>query len=73
MATKKRQQTINKRNRERAIEEKRTLKRQAKQEKREAIKNGEVEQPDWLGPPNEQLDAPGDAPPPPAPAPAPPA
>ena len=42
----------------RAIEEKRTLKRQAKQEKREAIKNGEVEQPDWLGPPNEQLDAP---------------
>ena len=73
MATKKRQQTINKRNRERAIEEKRTLKRQAKQEKREAIKNGEVEQQDWLGPPNEQLDAPGDAPPPPAPAPAPPA
>ena len=63
MATKKRQQTINKRNRERAIEEKRTLKRQAKQEKREAIKNGEVEQPDWLGPPNEQLDAPGAAPP----------
>ena len=38
MATKKRQQTINKRNRERAIEEKRTLKRQAKEEKREAIK-----------------------------------
>jgi hypothetical protein len=74
MATKKRQQTINKRNRERAIEEKRTLKRQAKQEKREAIKNGEIEQPDWLGPPNEQLDAPGDAPPPaPAPAPTPPA
>jgi hypothetical protein len=34
MASKKRQQTINKRNRERAIEEKRTLKRQAKQEKR---------------------------------------
>ena len=41
MATKKRQQTINKRNRERAIEEKRTLKRQAKQEKREAVRNGE--------------------------------
>ena len=57
MATKKRQQTINKRNRERAIEEKRTLKRQAKEEKREAIKAGEVEKPDWLGPPNEQLDA----------------
>src|SRR3954451_14602184 len=55
MATKKRQQTINKRNRERAIEEKRTLKRQAKEEKREAIKNGELEKPDWLGPPNEQL------------------
>ena len=61
------QQTISKRNRERAIEEKRTLKRQAKQEKREAIKNGEIEQPDWLGPPNEQLDAPGAAPPTPAP------
>jgi hypothetical protein len=55
MATKKRQQTINKRNRERAIEEKRTLKRQAKEEKREAIKSGEIEKPDWLGPPNEQL------------------
>ena len=68
MATKKRQQTINKRNRERAIEEKRMLKRQAKQEKSEAIKNGEVEQPDWLGPPNEQLDAPGAAPPTPAPS-----
>jgi hypothetical protein len=63
MATKKRQQTINKRNRERAIEEKRTLKRQAKEEKREAIKSGELEKPDWLGPPNEQLDTPGAAPP----------
>lgn len=41
MANKKRQQTINKRNRERAIEEKRTLKRQRRQEKREAIRNGE--------------------------------
>ena len=41
MASKKRQQTISKRNRERAIEEKRTLKRQAKQEKREAVRNGE--------------------------------
>jgi len=41
MATKKRQQTINKRNRERAVEEKRTLKRQRKQEKREAARNGE--------------------------------
>ncbi len=68
MATKKRQQTINKRNRERAIEEKRTLKRQAKEEKREAIKSGEIEKPDWLGPPNEQL-GPGDAPPAPPPEP----
>jgi hypothetical protein len=69
MATKKRQQTINKRNRERAIEEKRTLKRQAKEEKREAIKSGEIEKPDWLGPPNEQL-GPGDTPaaPPPEPS-----
>ena len=41
MANKKRQQTINKRNRERAVEEKRTLKRQAKQAKREAERNGE--------------------------------
>jgi hypothetical protein len=56
MATKKKQQTISKRNRERAVEEKRTLKRQAKQEKREAARNGELpEQADWLGPPNEQL------------------
>ena len=41
MATKKRQQTINKRNRERAVAEKRALKQQARQEKREAIRNGE--------------------------------
>jgi hypothetical protein len=41
MANKKRQQTINKRNRERAVEEKRTLKRQLKQEKREAARSGE--------------------------------
>jgi len=41
MANKKRQTTINKRNRERAVEEKRTLKRQRKQEKREAAGNGE--------------------------------
>jgi hypothetical protein len=45
MASKKRQQTINKRNRERAVEEKRTLKRQAKQEKREAARNGETVEP----------------------------
>jgi hypothetical protein len=44
MASKKRQQTINKRNRERAIEEKRTLKRLRKQEKREAARNGDPTQ-----------------------------
>jgi hypothetical protein len=37
----KRQQTIAKRNRERAVEEKRTLKRLAKQAKREAERTGE--------------------------------
>ena len=42
MANKRRQQTINKRNRERAVAEKRALKQQARQEKREAIRNGEV-------------------------------
>jgi hypothetical protein len=41
MANKRRQQTIAKRNRERAVEEKRTLKRLAKQEKREALRGGE--------------------------------
>jgi hypothetical protein len=41
MASKKRQQTIAKRNRERAVEEKRTLKRLRKQEKREAARTGE--------------------------------
>ena len=45
MGTKKRQQTINKRNRERAVAEKRALKQQARQEKREAARNGEVETP----------------------------
>jgi hypothetical protein len=38
MANKKRQQTINKRNRERAVAEKRALKQQARQEKREAAR-----------------------------------
>jgi hypothetical protein len=42
MASKKRHQTINKRNRERAVEEKRTLKRLRKQEKREAARSGEA-------------------------------
>jgi hypothetical protein len=41
MASKKRQQTISKRNRERAVEEKRTLKRQRKQAQREAARTGE--------------------------------
>jgi hypothetical protein len=43
MASKKRQQTINKRNRERAVAEKRALKLQRKQEKRDAARNGETE------------------------------
>jgi hypothetical protein len=42
MGSKKRQQTINKRNRERAVAEKRALKLQRKQEKREAARNGEL-------------------------------
>lgn len=46
MANKKRQQTINKRNRERAVAEKRALKQQARQEKREAARNGELETPE---------------------------
>jgi len=45
MGTKKRQQTINKRNRERAVAEKRALKQQARQEKREAARNGELPAP----------------------------
>jgi hypothetical protein len=50
-STKKRQQTIAKRNRERAIEEKRTLKRLKKQARREAARTGEepVEIPDERG------------------------
>jgi hypothetical protein len=56
MANKKRQQTINKRNRERAVEEKRTLKRQRKQEKREAARSGE---PNPLeSPPDPELQSP---------------
>ena len=46
MASKRRQQTINKRNRERAVEEKRTLKRLRKQEKREAARSDEPVQGD---------------------------
>jgi hypothetical protein len=52
MASKKKQQTIGKRNRERAVEEKRTLKRLRKQEKREAARNGEpIETPELDEPP----------------------
>jgi hypothetical protein len=54
LGSKKRQQTISKRNRERAVEEKRTLKRQRKQEKREAARSGEeapLEPPTELGDP----------------------
>jgi hypothetical protein len=49
MGSNRRQQTINKRNRERAVAEKRALKLQRKQEKREAARNGEP----W--PPPEQV------------------
>ena len=44
MGSNKRQQTINKRNRERAVAEKRALKIQRRQEKREAARDGEAEQ-----------------------------
>jgi hypothetical protein len=46
MASRKKQQTIAKRNRERAVEEKRTLKRELKQAKREAARNGDPWQPE---------------------------
>jgi hypothetical protein len=41
MGSNRRQQTINKRNRERAVAEKRALKIQRRQEKREAARDGE--------------------------------
>jgi hypothetical protein len=48
----KRQQTIAKRNRERAVEEKRRLKREKKQAEREAARSGEAppepESTDWV-------------------------
>ena len=44
MGSNRRQQTINKRNRERAVAEKRALKIQRRQEKREAARDGEAEQ-----------------------------
>jgi hypothetical protein len=43
MGSNRRQQTINKRNRERAVAEKRALKIQRRQEKREAARDGEAE------------------------------
>jgi hypothetical protein len=61
MGSNRRQQTINKRNRERAVAEKRALKLQRKQEKREAARNGEPWPPEQDGeaaaleqPPREQ-------------------
>ena len=67
MATKKRQQTINKRNRERAVEEKRTLKRQAKQEKRMLDREAKQEGGDPAPTVDEQVPAlepvPGETPP----------
>jgi|SRR5215210_8993806 len=57
-SNKKRQQTISKRNRERAIEEKRTLKRERKQEqaaKRAAIRDGT-----WVEPVEELYDENGE-------------
>jgi len=68
MANKKRQQTINKRNRERAVEEKRTLKRQRKQEKREAARNGEPA-PDLTSSPDSPAELPDPAAEPPGPGP----
>jgi hypothetical protein len=65
MGSKKRQQTINKRNRERAVEEKRTLKRQRKQEKREAARNGDPIPGDELAIPAEAPAEAGSEPPPP--------
>ena len=59
MANKK-QQTINKRNRERAVAEKRALKIQRKQEKREAARNGEPMPSDELGTPAEPTATPAE-------------
>ena len=52
MASKNKQQTFGKRNRERAVEEKRRLKREKKQAEREAARSGEPppepESTDWV-------------------------
>ena len=64
MGSKKRQQTINKRNRERAVADKRALKQQARQEKREAIRNGEVWPPEAPAFEHAEGIASGEAPPP---------
>ena len=58
MGSNRRQQTINKRNRERAVAEKRALKLQRKQEKREAARNGEPWPPEQVPP----LEPDGDTP-----------
>jgi hypothetical protein len=55
MANKKRQQTINKRNRERAVEEKRTLKRERKQAQREAERSGEPSPFEVESPPDDEI------------------
>ena len=56
----KRQQTIAKRNRERAVEEKRTLKRLAKQARREAARNGELDEQPQDGQVLGETDEPGE-------------
>jgi hypothetical protein len=55
-SSRKRQQTIAKRNRERAVEEKRTLKRLEKQAKRAAA-HEEEQRPEGLEPPTEPGEA----------------
>jgi hypothetical protein len=57
-SSRKRQQTIAKRNRERAVEEKRTLKRLEKQAKRAAARGeGEEQHPEGPEPPSESGEA----------------
>ena len=61
MGSNRRQQTINKRNRERAVAEKRALKLQRKQEKREAQRNGEPWPPEQAPLEQAPLEPDGDA------------
>ena len=60
MGSNRRQQTINKRNRERAVAEKRALKLQRKQEKREAARNGEPWPPEQAPAEQSPLESDGD-------------